>query len=100
MVRPGMVRTNIRKKSTSLPWFFHPFELVTRLFGQSAEDAARVPFLLASDPSMRSLSGRYVGPSIRTFPRIPAVAQEPGLRARLWDVSEKLVREQLIAVAP
>jgi hypothetical protein len=90
-----MVRTNIRKKSNSLPWFFHPFEVLTSLFGESAESSARVPFLLASDPSMRSLSGRYVGPSIRTLPRILEVAKDPALRARLWDVSEKLVHEHL-----
>jgi NAD(P)-dependent dehydrogenase (short-subunit alcohol dehydrogenase family) len=95
IVRPGMVRTNLRKKSSSLPWFFHPFEVLTSLFGESAESSARTPFLLASDPSMRSLSGQYVGPSIRTRPRIPQVAKEPGLRARLWDISEKLVREHL-----
>jgi NAD(P)-dependent dehydrogenase (short-subunit alcohol dehydrogenase family) len=95
VIRPGMVRTHIRQKSTSLPWYFFVFEWLTSLFGHSAEVSARTPFLLASDPSARSLSGHYVGPSIRTLPRIPRIAKEYALRARLWEVSEKLVREHL-----
>jgi hypothetical protein len=95
IVRPGMVRTNIRQKSTSLPWYFSIFEVLTKLFGESAEKSALTPFLLASDPEARSLSGRYVGPSIRTLPRIPQAAKEPSLRSGLWQVSERLVREHL-----
>jgi NAD(P)-dependent dehydrogenase (short-subunit alcohol dehydrogenase family) len=65
------------------------------VFGHTAEVSARTPFLLASAPSTRPLSGHYVGPSIRTLPRIPQVAKDPALRGRLWEVSEKLVRDQL-----
>jgi NAD(P)-dependent dehydrogenase (short-subunit alcohol dehydrogenase family) len=90
VIRPGMVRTNLRAKASSLPRFFRVLGPLNR-FWPSAEQFARTPAALASDPATRSLGGTFVGSKPNKKVAIPAASNDPVLRRRLWEVSEALV---------
>ncbi|MDG4820971.1 oxidoreductase [Asanoa sp. WMMD1127] len=92
-VHPGTAPTGIQRHVP--PWLRFVADRVVALAGQSAADAARPSLLAATDPTIAS--GAYYAPNGigegrgRPAPaRIPAAAQDPEFRARLWATSERL----------
>jgi NAD(P)-dependent dehydrogenase (short-subunit alcohol dehydrogenase family) len=88
-LHPGVVATEIWRR---LPG---PVQWLLRRFMISVEEGARTTLWCATAPELASETGRYYswtpqGPR----PATPtAVAQDDALAARLWDASERFVRE-------
>lgn len=61
---------------------------VTSLIGASPEKAAQSPLLLATDPSLASVTGEFFMLTKKTTPS--ARARDPELARRLWEVSAQL----------
>lgn len=84
-LHPGAVRTNLMRNAK---WYVRALFGLGRPFLRSPERAARTPIFLASDPKAAALNGQYV---IDGTPRTPnPEAQDAELRAKLWEVSEKM----------
>ncbi|GIF75535.1 oxidoreductase [Asanoa siamensis] len=92
-VHPGTAPTGIQRHVSGPLRFLA--DRVVALLGQSVEDAARPSLFAATDPT--ASSGAYYAPrgfgEGRGLPapaRIPAAAQDPSTRTRLWTASERL----------
>ena len=66
---------------------------VSRVFGSSTADAAKIPIHLASAPELEKVTGQYFN---QMKPAIPSArALDPELAKRLWEVSETLTGVRL-----
>ena len=65
----------------------------------SPEAAAQTPVFLAQPDRAVGTGGCFFGPRLMRR-RVPARAQRPDRRSRLWAASEDLVRPYLTAAAP
>jgi NAD(P)-dependent dehydrogenase (short-subunit alcohol dehydrogenase family) len=86
-VHPGLVRTEFALEGDTLF-----IGLFYRLFGPllgTAEKGARTSIWAASSPDLEGASGRYYGDCKEATPT--RLAQDDGIAARLWEVSEQLV---------
>lgn len=79
-LHPGMVVTNLQKKSYALD-------------GISAEEGASTSVMLASSMELASTTGKYFKDGMEKRPSDLALDQ--ALQSRLWQVSEALVGEPL-----
>ncbi|MBO9313379.1 MAG: SDR family oxidoreductase [Chloroflexus sp.] len=92
-LHPGAVATNFAADARGLFAFF--FRLA-RPFMLSPEQGAETSIYLASSPEVEGVSGVYF---VRKKPTQPsAAAQDAALARRLWEFSEQLVREKVVAV--
>lgn len=89
-VQPGLVHTDIGLKHTS---WLHAFAWKVRRSlwpSKTPAEGAATSIYLATAEEVRGLSGKYWDDC---KPKLPAKsAQDPALRARLWEVSMKLCR--------
>lgn len=98
-VYPGLVRTEVFRNARGLPRAARLLApLVQRLFARPPEVAAKVPVVLAQDPSAVGTNGRFFGPGLRELP-VPARARRPDRRLALWEASERLVQPYLAGTA-
>lgn len=91
-LHPGVVRTRFGNKPGS---YYSPFWTLFKPFLVTPEKGARTSILLASDPSVSGVTGKYFWP--RMGARYPSrTAQNPELALQLWNWSEETVREWLV----
>ncbi|MBM4265080.1 MAG: SDR family oxidoreductase [Deltaproteobacteria bacterium] len=85
-LHPGVVATGFGRESTGL---WKTILAIGRPFMTSPEGGARTSIFLASDPSVRGVSGKYFA---TCRPATPSKAgQSRSDAARLWEISERLV---------
>jgi NAD(P)-dependent dehydrogenase (short-subunit alcohol dehydrogenase family) len=81
-LHPGAVATNIMRDGSA------PVRLFTGLFFGSVEKGARTSVMLASDPALAGVTGRYYHGGKEREPS--AVARDEALAAKLWEESAAL----------
>lgn len=87
---PGGVKTTFAKGEGGVLGFMM---FMSRLFGSSVEDAAKIPITLASAPEYEKVSGQYFA---LLKPATPSErARDPELAKKLWEVSENLTGAHL-----
>jgi NAD(P)-dependent dehydrogenase (short-subunit alcohol dehydrogenase family) len=85
-LHPGVVATGFGRESTGL---WKTILAIGRPFMTSPEGGARTSIYLASDPSVRGVSGKYFA---ACRPATPSKAgQSRSDASRLWEISERLV---------
>jgi NAD(P)-dependent dehydrogenase (short-subunit alcohol dehydrogenase family) len=99
-VYPGIVSTGVFRNARGLPWIVRVLApKLQRLMALSPEAAAQTPVFLAQHDRAIGTGGCFFGPRLMQR-RVPARAQRPERRSRLWAASEDLVRPYLTAAAP
>jgi NAD(P)-dependent dehydrogenase (short-subunit alcohol dehydrogenase family) len=83
MLHPGAVRTDIMRE---MPWLIRS---VINLFFIDVERGAKTSVMLASDPALEGVNGRYYDQCEPDEPA--AIAKDKALRRRLWEESETLI---------
>ena len=82
-LHPGVVATKLLLRGLVPTWLARPWTI-------TPEEGAETPLYLATSPEVAEVSGRYFDDCA---PREPsAEARDPEIAARLWAVSEELVR--------
>jgi NAD(P)-dependent dehydrogenase (short-subunit alcohol dehydrogenase family) len=90
---PGSANTTMMKatKPDMLPPMIRViWPMIKRTLGTPAQ-AAVVPIHLASSPDLESVSGQYIGTTLKPVKSSDA-SYDPNLARRLWDVSAEMVR--------
>jgi NAD(P)-dependent dehydrogenase (short-subunit alcohol dehydrogenase family) len=85
-LHPGSVDTRIW---SGAPWWAKPFIQIVRPFFISAETGAGYVVALVTRPEFGTITGRYFDKDVLTAPS--ALAQDPELGRRLWEVSAAMV---------
>jgi NAD(P)-dependent dehydrogenase (short-subunit alcohol dehydrogenase family) len=88
-LHPGSVNTRIW---SGAPWWSKPFIQLARLFFSSAETGGSYIAALVTRPDLSTVTGRYFDKATMTAPS--ALAQDPDLARRLWEVSAAMVGVQ------
>jgi NAD(P)-dependent dehydrogenase (short-subunit alcohol dehydrogenase family) len=83
VLHPGAVRTDIMRE---MPWLVRS---VINLFFIDVQRGAKTSVMLASDPALEGVSGKYYDQCEPDEPA--AIARDEALRQRLWRESEALV---------
>lgn len=89
-LHPGLVRTGIASGKGPYTWFMRQ---LVRMFGIPAERGAETIVYLASSPEVEGLSGKYFIKCASV--ESSAASRDEGAAARLWEMSEVLVRKHL-----
>ena len=82
-MHPGAVATDIVR---DLPWVLR--KLIGMIF-ISPEKGARTNIMLASDPELDAVSGKYYNQC--ELAKYSSQADDDALRLKLWDISAELV---------
>lgn len=87
-LHPGIIKSNIMHQ---LPWFL---KTIFGLISSKTENGAVTPVYLASSPHVKGISGEYFEKckAVQTLPN----ANDPETAERLWDVSMKLLRPDVL----
>lgn len=85
-LHPGFVRTGLPTKHTPVP--LRLFVALSFLFGMPPQEGARTSVMLAADPELEGVSGKYfsVGKPVRSSPR----SYDQQSAERLWEISEQM----------
>jgi NAD(P)-dependent dehydrogenase (short-subunit alcohol dehydrogenase family) len=85
-LHPGVVRTKIGQANSN--WFYGLMWSLVKPFMISAEKGAVTSLMLASDPSLEGVSGKFFADCKEKDPN--PVALNEDLARRLWELSEQL----------
>jgi NAD(P)-dependent dehydrogenase (short-subunit alcohol dehydrogenase family) len=93
-LHPGFVRTNFGKEGRN--WFFKALFAIARIFAISVEKGAKTSIYLASSPEVENVNGKY-------FVRCKLVkssdeSYDLESQKRLWELSEHIFKQELIAL--
>ena len=84
LLHPGGVRTNIMRE---MPWLLRS---VINLFFIDVKKGARTNIMLASDPELENISGKYFDQCEPDD--YGEIANDDVLRQRLWDASQTMTQ--------
>lgn len=88
-VHPGVIQTNLARSMSSFARF--AFGLVSPLVLKSVAQGAATQVYVATHPSLKNVSGEYFSDVNIATPRRDAL--DADLAKKLWELSEKIVRE-------
>jgi len=86
----GVMSTNMGSQPVKLPIWIRPiFTVVRRVLNTTAEKAARSSIYLATAPEVEGVTGVYFNANSKRV-RWPKSVYEETIRAKIWEVSERL----------
>ncbi len=86
-MHPGWVGTNFGREGDT--GFLGTFAAIGKVFAKSPQQGADTVVYLASSPDVEGVNGQYFAE--RKMQKTSAIAADPAVAQRLWEVSEKLV---------
>jgi NAD(P)-dependent dehydrogenase (short-subunit alcohol dehydrogenase family) len=90
-LNPRIVNTPMQHKNKDSGLIARVASVIMPLIGRSPEKGAETSIYLASSPEVEGVSGHYFV-DCKDTPLRPGIVTDDVLAARLWDVSEKLVK--------
>lgn len=88
-LHPGRVKTDIGNKNSGLFYTF-AWAVFTALSGISVEDGAKTSVYLATSNDVKDITGKYFDDcKVKEY---SSYAKTPGMKEKLWEVSEELTR--------
>jgi NAD(P)-dependent dehydrogenase (short-subunit alcohol dehydrogenase family) len=95
-LHPGVIATNIVRDENAL--VRTGFRLLTKMGGKTVAEGAATSCFVATSPALRSTSGQYFEDCNAVTVKAPGHMHDAMQAERLWQVSEELTRDYIVAL--